>query len=152
MVSTQSINSKLQKHQQYSPRERAAVSSKTADSELSTTENSRNSVKKARVRLGKGLPVMVSTQSINSKLQKHQQYSPRERAAVSSKTADSELSTAKIAATRSKKLGSDWEKDCQRWFQPNQSIPSSKSTNNTLQGKERPCRRKLQTRNCPPQK
>ena len=56
---------------------------------------------------------MVLTQSINSKLQKHQQYSPRERAAVSSKTADSELSTAKIAATRSKKLGSDWEKDCQ---------------------------------------
>ena len=76
-------------------------------------ENSPNSFKNAQLRLGKGLPAMVSTQSINARLQKHQQYSPGERAAVLSKTADSELSTAKIAATRSKKLGSDWEKDCQ---------------------------------------
>jgi len=48
---------------------------------------------------------MVSVQSINSKLQKHQQDSPRERAAVSLRNADSELSTTKIVATRSKKLG-----------------------------------------------
>jgi len=63
--------------------------------------------------LGKRLPVMLSTQSIKFKLQKHPKFSPGERAGWPSKNGDAPMFTAVWAVTRSKEVGRCWEKDCQ---------------------------------------